>query len=76
MSTNNYFYVDEFTIWKNEELFVNIYRMPEDQMTSTDAIVENYMTYPKPESENASDKALYEMNSDLYYQGSVQLHCS
>lgn len=68
MSTNNYFYVDEFTIWKNEELFVNIYRTPEDQMTSTDAIVENYMTYPKPESENASDKALYEMNSDLYYQ--------
>lgn len=68
MSTNDYFYVDEFTIWKNEELFVNIYRTPEDEMESEDSIVENYMTYPKPESENASDTALYEMNSDLYYE--------
>lgn len=68
MSTNNYFYVDEFNVWKNGELFVNIYRTPEDQMTNSDAIVENYMTYPRPESENASTEALYEMNEDLYYQ--------
>ncbi len=67
MSTNDYFYVDEFTIWKNDELFVNVYRTPEDEMISADSIVENYMTYPMPESENASDKALYEMNTEVYY---------
>ena len=68
MSTNTYFYVDEFNVWKDGELFVNIYRTPEDEMTNSEAIVENYMTYPRPESENASTEALYEMNDDLYYQ--------
>lgn len=68
MSTNNYFNVDEFTVWKNDELFVNVYRTPDEEKKNPEAIVENYMTYPKPESENASATALYEMNTDIYYQ--------
>lgn len=68
MQTNNYFYIDEFTIWKDGELFVNINRVPEDQMKNPDSIVENYMTYPRPTGTNVSEKAQYDMNDDLYYQ--------
>lgn len=68
MSSNDYFFVDEFTVWKDGELFVNIYRTPEGEMSNPDAIAEHYMTYPKPESEDASSGAQYELNDDLYYQ--------
>ncbi len=68
MSSNNYFMVDEFTIWKDDELFVNIGRVPYEEKSDPNAIVENYMTYPKPEGENTSAESRYELNDDLYYQ--------
>ncbi len=68
MSSNDYFMVDEFTIWKDGELFVNIGRVPDEEKSDPDTIVENYMTYPKPEGENTSAESRYELNDDLYYQ--------
>jgi len=58
MSTNDYFYADNFTIWRGEEPFIRISNVPESEVSNPDAIVECEMTYP----------AAYEPNSDLYYQ--------
>ncbi|MBQ8333724.1 MAG: DUF4340 domain-containing protein [Clostridia bacterium] len=63
MSQNNYFFVDEFTVWHGEELFVHIERIPEDQMADPNSIVEVDMTYPR-QDENTK----YQVNDNLYYE--------
>lgn len=64
MSTNDYFFVDEFTVWHGtDELFVHIERIPEDQMSNPDSIVEIDMTYPR-QDENTK----YQVNDSLYFE--------
>ena len=64
MSQNNYFFVGEFTVMHGEDLFVHVERVPEDQMSSPDAIVEVKLTYPRP----SEGDELYQINDNLYYQ--------
>ncbi len=47
MTQNDYFYATNFTIWKNEELFLRIANVPTEEMSNPDAIVETEMIYPK-----------------------------
>lgn len=63
MSTNTYFFVDRFTVWKGEDLFVNVERVPEAEMSNPDAIVETRLLYPMPET-----GGLYEINDTLYFE--------
>lgn len=62
MSTNNYYFVDNFTIWNNNELFVNVERVPEAEMKNPDAIVEVRLNYPLSET---GEK--YDVNDTVYY---------
>lgn len=62
MQTNDYFMVDTFTVLRGEEAFVQIVRVPDEEKTDSDALVEMKMTYPRP---SAGD-ALYEVNDSLY----------
>jgi len=63
MSTNTYFFVDRFTVWHGEDLFVNVERVPEAEMSNPDAIVETRLLYPTPET-----GGLYEINDSLYFE--------
>ena len=65
LSQNTIYFVDEFTVWHGNDLFVNITRVPEEEMKNPDAIVEVKMTYPRPEDRSNGD--MYEVNDDLYY---------
>jgi len=47
MTQNDYFYATNFTIWKNEELFLRIANVPTEEMSDPNAIVETEMVYPK-----------------------------
>ncbi len=67
MTSNDYYMVDEFAVWKNGDLFVNIGRVPDDQKEDPDAIVENYMTFPAPAAVEGSEKTRYDLNTDTYY---------
>lgn len=66
MSSNNYFLVDEFTVWHGDELFVHVNRVPESEMSNPNAIVEVNLTYPKPETKEA--QTLYTLNDSLYFE--------
>lgn len=66
MSSNDYFLVDEFTVWHDDELFVHVDRVPEEEMSNPDGIVEVNLTYPKPETKEA--QALYTLNDSLYFE--------
>lgn len=63
MSSNTYFFVDEFTVWKGEDLFVNVQRVPEAEMKNPDAIVETRLLYPFAENGER-----YEINDSLYFE--------
>lgn len=47
MSQNDYFYATNFTIWRNEKLFLRIANVAEDKMSDPNAIVETEMVFPK-----------------------------
>ncbi len=63
MSQNTYFYVDNFTIWHGDELFINVERVPEDQMSNPNSIVEVNLNYPISETGER-----YDINDSLYYE--------
>lgn len=64
MSQNNYFFVDEFTVWHGtDELFVHIERIPDDQKKNPDSIVEIDMTYPRQDADTK-----YQVNDSLYFE--------
>lgn len=58
MSTNDYFYATNFTIWHGEELFLRIANVPEAEKVNADAIVETEMVYPTG----------YQPNDNLYFE--------
>ncbi|MBR4896764.1 MAG: DUF4340 domain-containing protein [Clostridia bacterium] len=67
LSTNTYFFVDEFTVMHGEDLFVHVTRLKQDQMKNPDtSIVEVKLTWPRPE--NTANGEVYEINDDLYFQ--------
>ncbi|MGN1345425.1 MAG: DUF4340 domain-containing protein [Eubacteriales bacterium] len=66
MSQNNYFYVDNFSVWHGEDLFVHIQRVPDEEKKNPDAITEIKMTYPLPEG--GGNGVYYEANDNLYFQ--------
>ncbi len=66
MSQNDYFYVDDFTVWHGEDLFVHIQRVPDEEKQNPDAITEIKMTYPLPEG--GGNGVYYEANDSLYYE--------
>lgn len=63
MSSNTYFYVDSFTVWKGEDLFVNVERIPPEQMENPNALVDIRLTYPMSETGE-----FYEINDSLYFE--------
>ena len=66
LSTNTYFFVDEFTVMKGEDLFVHVTRVPDEQKKNSEAIVELKLTWPRPE--NTANGEVYDINDDLYFQ--------
>ena len=66
LSTNTYFFVDEFTVMHGEDLFVHITRLKPEQQKNPDAIVEVKLTWPRPE--NTANGEVYDINDDLYFQ--------
>ncbi|MBR4206202.1 MAG: DUF4340 domain-containing protein [Clostridia bacterium] len=66
LTSNTYFFVNEFTVMHGEDLFVHVVRVPEDQMSNPDGIVEVKLTWPRPE--NASNGGIYQINDDLYFK--------
>lgn len=64
LSTNTYFFVDRFTVFKGDDLFVHVERVPEDQMQNPDSIVEVKLVYPVP---SEGDEP-YTINDSLYYE--------
>lgn len=63
MSTNNYFFVDNFRVWKGDELFVNVEKVPDNELSNPDAIVEARLLYPLTEN---GDR--YDINDSLYFE--------
>lgn len=63
MSTNTYFFVEEFMVWKGEDLFVNVEKVPDAEMSNPDAIVESRLLYPLSETGER-----YEINDTLYFE--------
>lgn len=66
LSTNTYFFVDEFTVLHGEDLFVHVTRVPDDQKKKEESIVELKLTWPRPE--NTANGEVYDINDDLYFQ--------
>ncbi|MBR5679254.1 MAG: DUF4340 domain-containing protein [Clostridia bacterium] len=67
LSTNTYFFVDEFTVMHGEDLFVHVTRLKKEQMKNPEtSIVEVKLTWPRPE--NTANGEVYEINDDLYFQ--------
>ena len=65
LSTNTIYFVDEFTVYKGDDLFVHVVRIPEDQMVNPESIVELKLTWPRPE--NTANGEVYQINDDLYF---------
>jgi len=65
MSSNDYFTVQNFTIWHGEDIFVNVEKIPDAEKKDPDKIVEIKMTQPVPET--SGEQALYEINETLYF---------
>ena len=65
LSTNTMYFVDEFTVWHGDDLFVNIHRLPDEQKKNPDAIVEVELLYPRPG--DRSNGEVYEVNDDQYF---------
>ncbi len=65
MTSNDYFYATNFTIWHNEELFLRIANVDESKMSDPNAIVETEMIYPKGYTPNDNNyfQILYELMS-------------
>ena len=63
MQTNDYFMVDTFAVLHGEEPFVVVERVPDDEKSDPNAIVEVRMLYPTP----AAGEERYEVNDTLYY---------
>lgn len=69
MSQNEYYMVDDFTVWHGEELFVHISRVPDSEKKDPSAITEVKMNYPLPEGGGADgDGTYYEANDNKYFQ--------
>ncbi len=66
MSQNDYFYVDEFTIWHGEELFVHTRRVPDSEKQNPDAIIEVALLYPSTEIDG--EASYYKINENLYLE--------
>lgn len=63
MSSNTYFFVENFRVWHGDELFVNVEKVPDEEMSNPNAIVEERLLYPMPET-----GGLYEINDSLYFE--------
>ena len=66
LTSDTYYLVNEFTVKHGEDLFVHVVRVPEDQMSDPESIVEVQLTRPCPE--NASNGEIYPINDDLYFK--------
>lgn len=71
MTQNDYFTVNEFTIWHGDELFVNITRVPDSEKKDPEAIVEVILNYPY--SEASGEVSRYELNDNLYFEALYSL---
>ncbi len=63
LDQSNYLFVDQFRIFRGEDLYVQIDRVPENQMKNPDDLVEAKLSYPTPED---GDR-LYPLNDNYYY---------
>ncbi|MBE6725587.1 MAG: DUF4340 domain-containing protein [Ruminococcaceae bacterium] len=66
LSTNTYMFVNEFTLWHGNDLFVNVRKKTPEEQSNPDAIVEAKLLYPRPEDRSNGDT--YELNDDEYFQ--------
>ena len=66
MTQNDYFYVDEFTIWHGEDLFVHTARIPDSQKQNPNAVVEVALLYPSTEIDGKT--SYYSINENLYFE--------
>lgn len=66
MTQNDYFYVDEFTIWHGEELFVHTRRVPDSEKQNPDAIIEVALLHPS--TEIGGETSYYPINENLYLE--------
>jgi len=58
MQQNDYFYAENFMLFKGEDLFIRLTNKEDAEKSNPDAIVEPKMTYPSG----------YEPNTNLYYE--------
>ncbi len=63
MTQNNYFFTDTFTVWHGKDLFLNVERVPTEEMEDPDSIVELRMLYPL-----SDEKEPYPINDTLYFE--------
>lgn len=55
VSEDDYYTIDNFTVYKGKDKFISVGIVPRSQMNNKDALVENVLTYPAPyvpQSEN------------------------
>ena len=65
LSTNTYMFVNEFTVWHGNDLFVNIRKAKPEEQKNPDAIVEALLLYPRPGDRSGGDA--YEINDNEYF---------
>lgn len=58
IDSNDFYLMDNFTVFKNEEKFLSVKIVDKEDQVNPDAIVENILTYP----------AEYNTNDDVYYE--------
>jgi hypothetical protein len=65
LSTNTYMFVNEFTVWHGNDLFVNVRKAKPEEQKNPDAIVEALLLYPRPG--DRSNGEAYDINDDEYF---------
>lgn len=63
MTQSDYLFVEQFRIFRGEDLYVQIDRVPQAQMKNPEDLVEVKLSYPTPEDGNR----LYPINDNYYY---------
>ncbi len=71
MTQSDYYLVDEFSIFHDEELFLHIYRIPDSMKQNPSAPVEVIMLYPNHEADG--EVSYYALNDTLYFEALYSL---
>ncbi len=66
MTQNDYLYVDEFSIWHGEDLFVLVNRVPDSKKQNPNAVIEVDLLYPTTEING--EVSYYNINENLYLE--------